>query len=80
MKDALKVLSVFLVSILMSGCVLTIADEITISKLREMCEKIGSKPHIYRTYGISGDAFVKCINGDELDVKDYKKVTQKGNS
>lgn len=80
MKDILKVLSVFLVSILMSGCVLTIADEITISKLNEMCEKIGSKPHIYRTYGISGDTFVKCINGDELDVKDYKKVTQKGNS
>lgn len=79
MKDALKVLSVVLVSILMSGCVLTITDEITIGKLREMCEKIGSKPHVYRTYGISGDTFVKCLNGDELDVKDYKNLMQKGN-
>ena len=79
MKDALKVLSVVLVSILMSGCGRTSVDEITISKLREMCEMIGSKPHVYKTYGLSGDVFVQCFNGDELDVKDYKNLMQKGN-
>ena len=64
----MKILSLMLILMVISGCVFQNTDVTDIKKATQACEAFGGVK-VIMVYSV-GSEYATCVNGDEVDLKD----------